>query len=334
MADLPALRPSFTLATLSADPVSGLTAWRSLTLTGAALRRLPLGGPGTPAGPVLTGMRQPGAETAVESQLTDLGGGTFAFTFATALDADFDPARTLRVGAWLGAVPGTDAHLGDRSTSRPPAARWPGARPRSTPAATAATAGSPPTAATARGLRLCLTCHTIRLADPDTVDPAALRRALSVLPAARTVVAGTGPTTTGAVAAAPRHRRSGRAGPSRRPAAPARSPPPAGPTVTLHAARLGGARHRRDAHGPRRPASRPALPITVLPRRRPARRCWSARRPSRWWPAARRWRSPPSSWRTSGDVTWSLSPPSGAGSLSATAWPPSPTSRPPPPAAA
>jgi len=312
VADLPALRPSFTLAILSADPVSGLTAWRSLTLTGAAIRRLPLGGPGTPDGAVLTGVRQPGAETAVESQLTDLGSGTFAFTFLTVLEADFDPARTLRVGAWLGAVPGADATSAtlDFTPSGGALAGWETALDARCDACHGRLTAH---GGYRRGLRLCLTCHTIDLADPDTVDPAALRRAVSVLPAARSVVAGTAPT---AVVA----QLLGSAGPaswSISPASGAGALSAASGAAVLYTPPASVGSSTAVTLTARAAGFEAALPITVLPRPAgPAVLVSPAAQPV----VAG---GPPVALTaellgTSGDVTWSLSPSSGAGSLSAT----------------
>jgi len=190
--ELPRLAPSFTLAALRSDPVSGLAAWQSTLLTGAVIPRLPLGGPGTPPGLVLAGARQPGAETT--GTFTDLDGGRFRYTYATALPPGFDTTVTFRAGAWLAGVPGAEGTSGtvdfveaggtlqQRDTVLD--ARCDGCHGR-----VAAHGGA------RAGVRLCLTCHTIQNADPDTADPAALVRGLAVNALERTVFAGTGATT-------------------------------------------------------------------------------------------------------------------------------------------
>jgi len=190
--ELTRLRPSFTLAALLTDPVSGLATWQSIILTGALLAKLPLGGPGTPPGLVLSGVKQPGAETA--GSYADLGGGAFRYTYATGLPAGFDTTVSFRAGAWLAGVPGaagTSATLdfvqaGGTLRTRDTVldARCDVCHGRLT-----AHGGF------RAGVKLCLTCHTIQNADQDTTDPAALALALAVNPLSRTVVAGTGPTT-------------------------------------------------------------------------------------------------------------------------------------------
>jgi OmcA/MtrC family decaheme c-type cytochrome len=195
LADLPALRLGFTLAGLlhRGDPLdlTTLDAWHSYLLTGAQrLARLPVDG----AAGALSDVLQPGAEVAGLDALTDLGAGDFSFAFATQLPSAFDPTRTVRVGAFIGAVAGTD------DTS----ATWDGVPAGGTPEQreTVVTARCDAChgritghQGTRRGVRLCLTCHTVQNADPDTIDPAALTRALAQVSEARTVLAGTGATT-------------------------------------------------------------------------------------------------------------------------------------------
>ncbi len=192
LADLPALRPSFTLAGLLPDPVSGLLTWQSYLLVGGGtLANLPLGGPGTPPALILQNQRQPGAVTATAADLADLGGGTFTMTIGTPLPPGLDPARTMRVGAWLGAVPGTK----DTSATLDwvPAGGAPTRRETILDANCAVCHGLLAAHGGYRtGVKLCLTCHTIQNADPDTADPAAPVRALTVAPEALTLVAGNG----------------------------------------------------------------------------------------------------------------------------------------------
>jgi OmcA/MtrC family decaheme c-type cytochrome len=179
-----ALTPSWTLAWLGVEPVSGLRAWRSLLLLGSTtVASLPPAGPGTPAAQVMTSVRQPSGETsgsATAGPTVELGAGRFKYTFANGLPSDFWPpsgvnaGATLRVGVYLRGV--------------------------TTGTATTATTfdfvpngGAPESHELVRqencvachgllkmhggrisGVNLCVTCHSWLLADPDTVDPAAM----------------------------------------------------------------------------------------------------------------------------------------------------------------
>jgi len=190
--DVANARPAFTLAGLLTDPVSGLATWQSYLLTGAGtLLQLPLGGPGTPANLVLKNAQQPGAETT--GRLDDLGGGRFRYTYATALPGGTDVTRTMRAGVWLDGVAGADGTSGTIDFVKPGstlAQRETVLDARCSACHVRLTAHD----GLRHGVRLCLTCHTIQNADPDTIDPAAMVRALTATPAARTVVAGSGAT--------------------------------------------------------------------------------------------------------------------------------------------
>ncbi len=196
LADLDALRPTFSLAGLVIDPVSGLDTWWSYLQTGRQVSaRLPLGGPGTPPAQVLAEVRQPGAD--VGGTYQEQGPGRFLYTFGTAAPLGYDPARTMRVGAWLaGVTPGT-ARTSTTFDLVPDGSGPVQQRETTLDARCATCHGGPITAhgGSRAGVRLCLTCHTLLNADPDTADPAAVARALTVTPEARTVVAGTGATT-------------------------------------------------------------------------------------------------------------------------------------------
>lgn len=167
-----ATRPTWTLATLGKDPVSGIAAWQSLLLTGGqTIASLPIDGPGTPAGQVLTNVKQPGSESGGAVQ--DLGGGKFTYTFSAALPAGLDPAQTLRVGVWLAGTPGTT------STSSTFDFAPGGGAVQSRELVLDANCNQCHGVIQAHGgfrtgTKLCLTCHTYQNADPDTVDPAAL----------------------------------------------------------------------------------------------------------------------------------------------------------------
>lgn len=173
-----ALAPSWTLAWLSVEPVSGLPAWRSLILTGSQVAAsLPPGGPGTPDSLRLAAVRQPGAESSGDT--VELGDGRFTYTFADALPPAAPPglpdlrSETLRVGVFLRGADGT----ADTSATFDFVAA--GGAPASY--ATVRDEGCNGCHGTLRahggrrvGVKLCLTCHTWLNVDPDTPDPAAM----------------------------------------------------------------------------------------------------------------------------------------------------------------
>jgi len=167
LADLAALRPTFTLAELVADPDSGIPAWRSLVATGAqTVPVAPQGGPGTTVEPAHP---QPGSDGS--GPTVDLGDGLFRYTFATALRASPDPTHTLRVGAWLnGVATGTEDTCAtlDLTTGATPEGRDIAADEDCRRCHERVLAHGRRV-----GVRLCLTCHTTQAADPDTTDPAA-----------------------------------------------------------------------------------------------------------------------------------------------------------------
>jgi OmcA/MtrC family decaheme c-type cytochrome len=171
-ADATATRPSWTLATLGKDPVSGIAAWQSLLLTGGGtIASLPIDGPGTPTGQVLTNVKQPGTDTG--GTLQDLGGGNFTYTYGAALPQGLDPSQTLRVGVYLGGTPGTT------STSSTFDFVPGGGAVQSRELVLDANCNRCHGVIQAHGgfrtgTKLCVTCHTYQNADPDTVDPAAL----------------------------------------------------------------------------------------------------------------------------------------------------------------
>jgi OmcA/MtrC family decaheme c-type cytochrome len=167
--------PTFTVAALSKDPVSGLDAWKSLLRTGSqSLTSNPIAGPGTPLANLDTG-KQPGSERT--GTFEDLGGGDFRYTFLNGLTASgqfaYDPAETMRVGCYL-----TGAPVSDQSATTydfvPSGATPPRVRDTVLDANCNGCHGRLVAHGVRHGVRLCLTCHTVQNADPDTVDPAAM----------------------------------------------------------------------------------------------------------------------------------------------------------------
>ncbi len=166
--------PSWTVAALSTDPVSGLAAWKSLLRTGSGtLVSNPIEGPGTPAAFVDAG-QQPGSERS--GAVEELGPGSFRYTFANPLPSAppfaYDAAETMRVGVWLGGAP---VSPGSATTwDFVPAGGAPQARDTVLDASCDRCHGQVVAHGVRHGVRLCLTCHTVQNADPDTVDPAAM----------------------------------------------------------------------------------------------------------------------------------------------------------------
>ncbi|HEX9049042.1 MAG TPA: OmcA/MtrC family decaheme c-type cytochrome [Anaeromyxobacter sp.] len=183
VAEASALRPQFTVAGLSTHPADGLDAWTSFLPTGRqTIPSLPPGGPGTPAASALANARQPGSEASGTLAGAD---GAFTYTYANALPARcpappnplpadrqcFDPARTLRVGAWLlgnGTADGTSTF--DLAPTAGGAAARDVALYQNCQGCHAVVVSHDG----AVGVKICTTCHTWQNADPDTVDPAAL----------------------------------------------------------------------------------------------------------------------------------------------------------------
>jgi OmcA/MtrC family decaheme c-type cytochrome len=165
-----ALAPAFTLAELATDAQSQKPAWRSLLLTGPETNpAVPVAGPGTAAGNVLTNQRQPGSESS--GVFRELGGGAFTYTFKTVSPRT---STTLRAGLYLSGTPGdarTCSTLDFTSDGSAPASRE-----LVLDANCAKCHGAAVSAHGGRrvGVRLCVTCHTLQHADEDTIDPAAM----------------------------------------------------------------------------------------------------------------------------------------------------------------
>lgn len=166
--------PSWTVAALSTNPVSGLAGWKSLLRTGSAsLTSNPIEGPGTPPA-FIDGGKQPGSERTGTTE--ELAAGSFRYTFANALPSTglfpYVPTETMRVGAWLNGAP-----VSDRSVATwdfVPAGGTPQVRDTVLDANCNTCHGRLVAHGVRHEVRLCLTCHTVQNADPDTVDPAAM----------------------------------------------------------------------------------------------------------------------------------------------------------------
>ncbi len=166
--------PTFTVAALGTNPVSGLAGWKSLLRTGSAsLTNNPIEGPGTPLANLDTG-KQPGSERT--GTFEDLGGGDFRYTFLNALPTvppfNYVPTETMRVGVWLNGAP-----VADQSTATfdfVPAGGTPKVRDTVLDANCNACHGRLVVHGVRHDVRLCLTCHTVQNADPDGIDPAAM----------------------------------------------------------------------------------------------------------------------------------------------------------------
>jgi OmcA/MtrC family decaheme c-type cytochrome len=179
-----ALTPSWTLAWLDVEKVSGLRAWQSLLLVGSTtIPSLPPAGPGTPASQVMTGVKQPSGETsgsATGGTTAELGAGRFTYTYANGLPSDFWPpsgvhaGATLRVGVYLRGVATGTANTATTFDFVPT-----GAVPASNQLVLQVNCVAchgllRMHGGRISGVNLCVTCHTWQLADPDTIDPAAM----------------------------------------------------------------------------------------------------------------------------------------------------------------
>ncbi|BDG04614.1 multiheme c-type cytochrome [Anaeromyxobacter oryzae] len=174
------LQPSWTIAVLDVEPVTGVPAWKNLLFTGAqTIATLPVAGPGSdatctdplaPCPGVLTNVQQPGVDAG--GQLMDHGDGTFTYVFGKTV-APIDPGTTVRLGVFLAGVPGTSL------TSATFDFRPDGGPIQSRELVLAKNCNQCHGAVKGHGgVRvgpdLCVTCHTFQHADPDTMDPAAM----------------------------------------------------------------------------------------------------------------------------------------------------------------
>jgi OmcA/MtrC family decaheme c-type cytochrome len=148
----------FTLAVQQVDDTTGTPLWQSLILT--------------PVTGTLGTTQQPTSET--NGTVTDLGGGAFRYTFATVLPTNFDPKATYRVGVFSRRPQGDAGFdISDATLDFVPA----GGAPNSDEVVTTKACDGCHGVLSAHGgfrreVRLCTTCHTTQLFDPDTANRA------------------------------------------------------------------------------------------------------------------------------------------------------------------
>ncbi|HET9597044.1 MAG TPA: OmcA/MtrC family decaheme c-type cytochrome [Anaeromyxobacteraceae bacterium] len=150
---------SWTLAFLSKDPANGIPAWQSLIL----------GAPVTGANGTT---QQPTSES--NGTTENLGGGKYRYTYATALPQGFDQAATYRAAVFQRRPIPNSNNLNDVTNGVidfVPGGGTPA--PHDMVALSACNACHTQLRAHGgfrRETRLCATCHTTQLVDPDTAD--------------------------------------------------------------------------------------------------------------------------------------------------------------------
>ncbi|BDG06978.1 OmcA/MtrC family decaheme c-type cytochrome [Anaeromyxobacter paludicola] len=162
---------NWTIAYLGTDATSGIGAYQSYilqTVTGNA--------PGGAAGTT----QQPTSESGTAGTLTDLGGGQFQYTFKLTLPATYSATATHRIGMWASRpLPGTGTGASNPTQNDIANAVLDFVPAGGTPQTRDLTASTNCNACHGilqvhggfrRDYRLCMTCHTTQLADPDTND--------------------------------------------------------------------------------------------------------------------------------------------------------------------
>lgn len=162
---------NWTIAWLGTDAASGLGAYQAYMLhavTGTA----PGGRQGT--------TQQPTAESGTAGTLTDQGGGKFQYTFKFALPSGYTASATHRVGVWASRpIAGTGGTTGIPAENDIVNAVFDFVPGGGTPTTRDLTATQNCNACHGilqvhggfrRDVRLCVTCHTTQLVDPDTSD--------------------------------------------------------------------------------------------------------------------------------------------------------------------
>lgn len=156
---------SWTAAVLGTDATSGLPAWQSLVINPNAVK----GAAGT--------TNQPTSDT--KGTLDNLGGGSYRYTYASALPAGYDKSATYRAGVWAQRpLPGIaqpaeapDYDVANGAIDFVPAGGT--AQPKDLVSMDACNRCHGILGAHGgfrRDPRLCATCHTTQLFDPDTHD--------------------------------------------------------------------------------------------------------------------------------------------------------------------
>jgi OmcA/MtrC family decaheme c-type cytochrome len=149
---------SWTLAVLAKDTESNLAAWQSLILA--------------PVSGALGQTSQPTTDT--NGTTENLGGGKYRYTYATALPAGFDAAATYRAGVFQRRPIPNTANLNDVANGVLDFVPNGGTPQQHDLVSTQACNGCHSTLKAHGGFRretrLCATCHTTQLVDPDTND--------------------------------------------------------------------------------------------------------------------------------------------------------------------
>lgn len=155
---------SWTLAVLSTDPASNLPAWQALifrTVTSKA--------PGIPGRTT----QQPTSES--NGTTDDLGSGNYRYTYSTALPDAYDPGATYRAAVYsTRPIAGsTDRDVANGILDFVPQGGTPQQHDLvSTQACNGCHGVLQAHGGSRRETRLCATCHTTQLFDPETQDPA------------------------------------------------------------------------------------------------------------------------------------------------------------------
>lgn len=147
----------WTLAVFTPDPATGASAWTSLIFRDAM-------------GPFGT-TQQPATETG--EVFEDLGDGRFRYTYQTALPAGYDPNATYRIAGWLDRTVAEERQIANFAFDFVPA----GGAPAAVDVVTTETCNACHGVLQAHGgarreVKLCVTCHTPQLFDPDSEDTA------------------------------------------------------------------------------------------------------------------------------------------------------------------
>jgi OmcA/MtrC family decaheme c-type cytochrome len=162
---------NWTIAWLGTDATSGLGAYQAYMLSPVT---------GTAPGGRMGTTQQPTAESGTAGTLTDQGGGKFQYTFKFALPSGYAASATHRVGVWASRpITGTGGTTGIPAENDIVNGVFDFVPAGGTPTTRDLTATQNCNACHGilqahggfrRDVRLCVTCHTTQLVDPDTSD--------------------------------------------------------------------------------------------------------------------------------------------------------------------